>query len=354
TLIFNFGRNEVKSFLLSNALYWIEHFHIDGLRVDAVASMLYLDYSREQGEWIPNRLGGRENLEAIEFLKEMNTLVYGHFPGVMTLAEESTAWPAVSRPTYSGGLGFGFKWNMGWMNDVLDFMAREPVHRKYHHGDMTFGMLYAYHENFVLPLSHDEVVHGKGSLLGKMPGDDWQQFANLRLLYAYMYGFPGKKLLFMGAEIAQRTEWNYATSLEWQILEHAPHRGVQSLLRDLNSLYRTQPALHASEHEPSGFAWIDHQDVEASVLAFERRHNDEVLIFICNFTPVARSGYRVGLPRPGTWREEINTDATDYAGSGVGNTGVVTATDEAWHGRRWSAVMDLPPLAALVLSPIRG
>lgn len=351
TLIFNFGRNEVKSFLLSNALFWLEKFHIDGLRVDAVASMLYLDYSREQGEWIPNRFGGRENLEAIDFLREMNTLVYGQFPGVMTLAEESTAWPAVSRPTYAGGLGFGFKWNMGWMNDVLGFMAKEPVHRKYHHGDMTFGMLYAYHENFVLPLSHDEVVHGKGSLLGKMPGDDWQQFANLRLLYAYMYGFPGKKLLFMGAELAQRTEWNYATSLDWHVLEHEPHRGVQRLLRDLNALYRTQGALHASDHEPAGFAWIDHQDVEASVLAFERRHNDDVVVFICNFTPVVRGGYRVGLPRPGTWHELVNTDAGDYAGSGVGNTGIVKTEDEAWHGRRWSAVLDLPPLAALVLAP---
>ncbi|MBT4099353.1 MAG: 1,4-alpha-glucan branching protein GlgB [Gemmatimonadetes bacterium] len=352
TLIFNFGRSEVKSFLLSNALFWLERFHVDGLRVDAVASMLYLDYSRKSGEWIPNRDGGRENLEAIDLLREMNILVYEHCPGVMTLAEESTSWPGVSHPTFSGGLGFGFKWNMGWMNDVLGFMAKEPVHRKFHHGDMTFGMLYAYHENFVLPLSHDEVVHGKGSLLGKMPGDEWQQFANLRLLYTYMYGFPGKKLLFMGAELGQRSEWDYAAQLDWALLEHEEHRGIQNLLRDLNHLYVSQSALHASDHEPSGFAWIDHQDVEASVLSFERRHHDQVLVFICNFTPVVRRGYRVGLPRPGTWAEVVNSDATDYAGSGVGNTGAVDTDDVASHGRRWSVVLDIPPLAALVLSPL--
>jgi len=354
TMIFNFGRNEVKSFLLSNALFWLERFHVDGLRVDAVASMLYLDYSREPGEWVPNRHGGRENLEAIDLLREMNTLVYGHFPGTMTLAEESTSWPAVSHPTYAGGLGFGFKWNMGWMNDVLGFMAKEPIHRKFHQGDMTFGMLYAYHENFILPLSHDEVVHGKGSLLGKMPGDDWQQFANLRLLYCYMYGFPGKKLLFMGSEFGQRSEWNYSIQLEWSSLDHRPHQGVQSLMRDLNHLYGARPCLYASDHDPSGFAWIDHQDVEASILSFERRHGDDVLVFVCNFTPVVRRGYRVGLPRPGTWLEQINTDAADYGGSGVGNTGSVEAEDEVSHGRSWSAVLDLPPLAALVLSPPRA
>ncbi|MBQ35834.1 MAG: 1,4-alpha-glucan branching protein GlgB [Candidatus Latescibacteria bacterium] len=352
TLIFNFGRAEVCSFLLSNARFWLDRYHVDGLRVDAVASMLYLDYSREAGEWIPNRDGGRENLEAIEFLKQMNILVHGDYPGVLTLAEESTAWPAVSQPTYSGGLGFGFKWNMGWMNDMLQYMSRDPIHRRHHQSDLTFGMLYAYTEHFVLPLSHDEVVHGKGSLLDKMPGNEWQKFANLRLLYAYMFTFPGKKLLFMGGEFGQWQEWNYKRDLEWACLQYGPHAGVQSLVRDLNSMYRSHPCLYATDADPAGFEWIDCHDAESSAIAFERRSGDDrPLVVICNFTPIAREGYRVGLPRPGRWVENLNTDAGVYGGSGAGNDGVVLAEPEPWHHRRWSAAMRLPPLSVLVLQP---
>ena len=352
TLIFNFGRDEVRSFLLSSALFWLDRYHVDGLRVDAVASMLYLDYSRQGDDWIPNRLGGRENLDAIAFLQQTNALVYGNHPGALTLAEESTAWPAVSQPTYVGGLGFGFKWNMGWMNDVLGYMEMDPVHRRYHQSDLTFGMLYAYTENFLLPLSHDEVVHGKGSLLDKMPGDEWQKFANLRLLLAYMYGFPGKKLLFMGGEFGQWQEWNYRRGLEWASLEYERHRGVQRLVRDLNRLYRDKACLHQTDCDPVGFEWIDCRDETHSALAFERRSVDgDCLVVVCNFTPVPRVDYRLGLPRPGAWDEVFNSDAADYGGSGLGNAGVVVAEDEPWHERRWSVRLTLPPLAVLVLRP---
>ena len=352
TLIFNFGRAEVRSFLLSNARFWLDRYHVDGLRVDAVASMLYLDYSRTEGEWIPNRHGGRENLEAMEFLKGMNILVHADFPGVLTLAEESTSWPQVSHPTEAGGLGFGFKWNMGWMNDMLRYMARDPIHRRHHQSDLTFGLLYAFSENFVLPLSHDEVVHGKGSLLNKMPGDEWQKFANLRLLYGYMFTSPGKKLLFMGGEFGQWQEWDYQRDLAWSSLQYGPHAGLQSLVRDLNLLYRGHPGLHASDSDPAGFEWIDCSDAASSTLAFERRSQDgDSLVVMCNFTPVARQTYRIGLPRPGRWTECLNTDADTYGGSGVGNGGAVLAEDVPWHNRRWSASLCVPPLAALVLRP---
>lgn len=350
TLIFNFGRSEVRSFLLSNAAYWFERFHVDGIRVDAVASMLYLDYSRQPGEWIPNPQGGRENLPAVELLKQMNIMVYGRFPGAVTVAEESTAWPAVSQPTYAGGLGFGYKWNMGWMNDVLRYMARDPVHRRYHTSDLTFGMLYAYSENFILPLSHDEVVHGKRSLLDKMPGDAWQKFANLRLLLAYMYAHPGKKLLFMGSEFGQWSEWDHDKSLDWHLLEHDPHRGVQLLTRDLNHLYRGHPALHRSDADPAGFEWIDCQDVEHNVIAFLRRSaSGEELVFVGNFSPQPRDHYRVGLSSSGLYAELLNTDAAAYGGTDVGNAGLVESVEEPWHGRPHSAQLRLPPLAALVL-----
>lgn len=353
TMVFNYGRDEVRSFLLSNALFWLEHYHVDGLRVDAVASMLYLDYSRKAGEWVPNRHGGRENLEAIEFLKELNTAVYARCPGAVMIAEESTAWPAVSRPVYAGGLGFGFKWNMGWMNDVLHYMAREPVHRKWHHGDLTFSMIYAYHENFVLPLSHDEVVHGKGSLLAKMPGDDWQKFANLRLLYGFMYGHPGKKLLFMGAELAPWHEWRHGGQLDWNLLQYAPHRGIQQWLRDLNALYCQQPSLHKTDADPRGFAWIDCLDMENSVVSFLRRAEGERdLIFACNFTPVPRDVYRLGVPSVGRYRELLNSDAQFYGGSGVGNSGEVVANASSWHGQPASLELRLPPLGILVLQQV--
>ena len=350
TMVFNYGRDEVRSFLLSNAFFWFERYHVDGLRVDAVASMLYLDYSRQEGEWVPNAYGGRENLEAIDFLKQLNTAVYAHCPGAMMIAEESTSWPAVSRPIYAGGLGFGFKWNMGWMNDVLRYMEREPIHRRYHQSDLTFGMLYAYHENFVLPLSHDEVVHGKRSLLDKMPGDAWQKFANLRLLYGFMYGHPGKKLLFMGAELAQWGEWNHAGQLDWNLLEFEPHRGVYSWVRDLNRLYRTHPALYRTDVHPEGFEWIDSLDSEHSVVAFLRRADGEkTLVFACNFTPVPREDYRLGLPEQGPYREVLNSDAEIYGGSGMGNGGEVATEAVPYHGRPHSARLRLPPLGMLVL-----
>jgi 1,4-alpha-glucan branching enzyme len=353
TMVFNYGRDEVRSFLLSNALFWLEHYHVDGLRVDAVASMLYLDYSRKAGEWVPNRHGGRENLEAIEFLKELNTAVYARCPGAVMIAEESTAWPAVSRPVYAGGLGFGFKWNMGWMNDVLHYMAHEPVHRKWHHGDLTFSMIYAYHENFVLPLSHDEVVHGKGSLLAKMPGDDWQKFANLRLLYGFMYGHPGKKLLFMGAELAPWHEWRHAGQLDWSLLQYAPHRGIQQWLRDLNALYCQQPSLHKTDADPRGFAWIDCLDMENSVVSFLRRaEGGRDLIFACNFTPVPRDVYCLGVPSVGRYRELLNSDAQFYGGSGVGNSGEVVASASSWHSQPASLELRLPPLGILVLQQV--
>ena len=347
TAIYNFGRREVVSFLVNNALYWAEKFHIDGLRVDAVASMLYLDYSRKAGEWIPNERGGRENLEAVSFLQKMNTAVYGHHPGVITIAEESTSWPKVSQPVHEGGLGFGFKWNMGFMHDTLQYFAREPIHRKHHHNDLTFGLLYAFSENFVLPLSHDEVVHGKGTLLDKMAGDDWQKFANLRAYYAFMWGYPGKKLLFMGQEFAQRREWSEERALDWHLLDHAPHQGVLKLVRDLNYLYRSRPALHGRDCEPEGFSWMIADDKENSVFAWVRYAPDgNPVAVVSNFTPVPRDDYSVPLPTAGRWREILNTDATDYGGSGKGNGGAVEATADERGGT--FATMLLPPLSTLM------
>ncbi|MCB9730538.1 MAG: 1,4-alpha-glucan branching protein GlgB [Deltaproteobacteria bacterium] len=354
TLIYNFGRSEVRNFLTSNALFWADRYHVDGLRVDAVASMLYLDYSRT--EWIPNALGGRENLEAIAFLRTLNEQLYGHFPGTITVAEESTAWPMVSQPTYLGGLGFGYKWNMGWMHDTLKYMAEDPVHRRYHHDKMTFGLIYAFTENFVLPLSHDEVVHGKGSLIGKMPGDAWQKFANLRAYYGFMWTHPGKKLLFMGGEFGQWREWNHDQSLDWHLLDAPEHRGLQTLVRDLNRLYRQRPELHARDCQPEGFEWIDGGDAEHSIYSYLRRGEGErqVAAVVCNFTPVPRHGYRLGLPFSGRWREVLNTDAEVYGGSNTGNGGAVEAADEGWNGRPASAIVTLPPLGTLVLVPDQG
>ena len=354
TLVFNYGRLEVANFLLTNALFWLDRYHVDGLRVDAVASMLYLDYSRKAGEWVPNRYGGNENLEAIAFLKRFNEVVYARHPDVLTVAEESTAWPMVSRPTHLGGLGFGFKWNMGWMHDLLAYMSRDPVHRKHHHDQLTFGLLYAFHENFVLPLSHDEVVHGKGALYQKMPGDDWQRAANLRAFYGFMYGHPGKKLLFMGGEFGQTREWHHDRSLDWHLLDAGPyHRGLQRLVRDLNHLYREAPALHEVDFEPAGFEWIDCNAWAESVVAFVRRAHDprDVVLVVCNLTPVTRHGWRVGVPAPGFWRERLNTDAEAYGGSGRGNAGGVWAAPVPWHGQPHSVALTLPPLAALILAP---
>ncbi len=349
--IFNYGRNEVCSFLISSALFWLDRYHADGLRVDAVASMLYLDYSRQEGEWMPNKYGGRENLEAISFLRRLNEEVYKHYPDVQTIAEESTAWPMVSRPTYVGGLGFGLKWDMGWMHDTLRYIAHDPVHRRYHHNELTFSMLYHFHENLVLPLSHDEVVHGKGSLLGKMPKDDWQKFANLRLLLAYMYAQPGKKLLFMGGEFGQWREWLHDESLEWHLAGFDRHVGLQRLVADLNGLYRYEPALHELDCDPAGFEWIDANDADNSVLSFIRRgrSTDDIVVVACNFTPVPRYNYRVGVPRSGFWREVLNSDATEYWGSGHGNFGGIEAEAIAFHGRPYSLRLTLPPLAAVFL-----
>jgi 1,4-alpha-glucan branching enzyme len=357
TRVFNYGRNEVANFLIGNALYWLERYHIDGLRVDAVASMLYLDYARKPGEWIPNQFGGNENLEAIAFLKRFNEVAYHYYPGIMTIAEESTAWPRVSRPTDLGGLGFGFKWNMGWMHDLLFYMSRDPVHRKYHQNQLTFGLLYAWHENFILPLSHDEVVHGKGSLHQKMPGDDWQKFANLRCFYAFMYGHPGKKLLFMGGEFGQTREWNHDQNLDWHLLGMGPyHEGLQRLVRELNRLYRSEPALHQVDFDPAGFQWIDCSDSEQSVVSFVRRAKDpaEFVLVVCNFTPVPRHGYRIGVPTPGFYRELLNTDARLYGGGDVGNVGGARAEPVACHGQPHSLVLTLPPLATVILRPARG
>ena len=347
--IFNFGRNEVRSFLLSSAIFWLDRYHADGLRVDAVASMLYLDYSRKEGEWIPNPHGGRENLDAVDFLRTFNEAVYKSFPDTQTIAEESTAWPMVSRPTYLGGLGFGLKWDMGWMHDTLAYMAHDPIHRKYQHNDLTFRMLYAFTENFTLPLSHDEVVHGKGSLLGKMPGDDWQKFANLRLLYGNMYGQPGKKLLFMGCEFGQGREWNHEESLDWDLLRHPPHAGVQKWVEALNHTYSNEPALYESDLHAEGFEWIDGGDAEQSVISFLRkgRTNQDTILIVLNFTPIPRTRYRVGVPRGGRWREILNSDAKEYGGSGWGNFGGVEATPAPAHGRRYSLSLSLPPLSAL-------
>jgi 1,4-alpha-glucan branching enzyme len=355
TLIFNYGRHEVANYLVSNAIFWLDRYHIDGLRVDAVASMLYLDYSRKDGEWEPNCFGGRENLEAIEFLKTFNVQVHGHFPGTLTIAEESTAWPGVSRPTYLGGLGFSLKWNMGWMNDTLRYMRHDPVHRKYHHDELTFSLIYAFHENFVLPFSHDEVVHGKGSLLDQMPGDLWQKFANLRLLYTYMWCHPGKKLLFMGSEFGQWREWNFDASLDWHLLQHDTHRGLSKAVADLNMLVRREPALHQLDFDGRGFEWIDCHNWQDSVLAFVRRgeNPDDFLVVCCNFTPVPREGYRLGVPRGGTYAEIFNGDSAWYGGMNVGNAGGLEAEPVPHHGRDHSVSLTLPPLAAVVLKPRR-
>ncbi|RUT34841.1 1,4-alpha-glucan branching protein GlgB [Arsenicitalea aurantiaca] len=353
TLIYNFGRNEVFNFLLANALFWLDRFHIDALRVDAVASMIYLDYSRQPGEWIPNRFGGNENLEAVSFLREMNAQAYARHPGIQTIAEESTAWPGVSRPVDQGGLGFGYKWNMGWMHDTLDYMSRDPIHRRHHQGQLTFGIHYAFTENFVLPLSHDEVVHGKGSLLGKMPGDRWQKFANLRAYFAFMWTHPGKKLLFMGGEFGQAREWNHDQSLDWHLLDDPLHQGVQALVADLNRLYRATPALHERDCDPEGFEWIDASDAENSVFIFMRKgfEGSPPAIIVCNMTPVVRSEYRIGVPFGGRWREVLNSDAERYGGSNVGNAGHLNALDESWHGRPSSLSVTLPPLGTLVFVP---
>ena len=350
THIFNYGRKEVKSFLLSSAHYWLAECHIDGLRVDAVASMLYLDYSRKAGEWIPNKYGGRENLEAIEFLRELNVMVHRDFPGALSCAEESTSWPMVSRPVHLGGLGFSMKWNMGWMNDTLSYIGNDPVHRRYHHNQLTFSQIYAYSENFLLPLSHDEVVHGKASLLGKMPGDAWQKFANVRLLLAYQFAASGKKLNFMGNEFAQGREWRSGGELDWGLLGIDWHRGVQTMMRDLNRLYRDEPALHELDFEQDGFRWIDCNDADQSILCFERRARDGSSIVVAlNFTPVPRHGYRVGLPKPGAWREVFNSDSIFYAGSNAGNAGVIASQPFPWMGQDQSAAIILPPLGALIL-----
>ena len=350
TLIFNFGRHEVSNFLIANAVFWCERFHIDGLRVDAVASMLYLDYSRKEGEWVPNQFGGRENIEAVEFLKKFNHVVHTECPGVLTIAEESTAWPQVTRPPYLGGLGFSLKWNMGWMHDTLDYFGREPVHRKYHQNDLTFAMIYHYHENFILPLSHDEVVHGKHSLRGRMPGDDWQGFANLRTLFAYQWLFPGKKLLFMGCELGQTTEWNANAQVDWALLEAGPfHLGLQRYVADLNKLYQREPALWELDYDYDGFTWVDCSDAENSVLSFLRHSRDRQsqMLVILNLTPVPRSAYRVGLPRGGHWSEVLNSDAEIYGGSNQGNAGGVTADEYKVHGQPFSAQFTLPPLGVV-------
>ncbi|WP_349294828.1 1,4-alpha-glucan branching protein GlgB (plasmid) [Thioclava sp. 'Guangxiensis'] len=350
TLIYDYGRREVRNFLVANALYWMHVYGVDGLRVDAVASMLYRDYSRPAGEWVPNKDGGRENYEAISFLQEMNREVYAQMPEAMTVAEESTSFPGVSRPVHEGGLGFGYKWNMGWMNDTLDYFHRDPVHRQHHHGQLTFGLVYAFSENFVLPISHDEVVHGKGSMIDKMPGDGWEKFANLRAYYGFMWGHPGKKLLFMGCEFAQGREWNHDRSLDWYLLDHPLHAGTQSLVRDLNRIYRETPALHRDDLGADGFEWLVSDDAQQSVLAFLRKDDAGGLVaVICNLTPVERCGYRLGLPVAGRWREILNTDAACYGGSGGGNMGEVIAGPETSHGRPTSACLTLPPLSVLFL-----
>jgi 1,4-alpha-glucan branching enzyme len=350
TFVFDFGRREVRNFLVANALYWLEEFHVDGLRVDAVASMLYLDYSRNEGEWVPNVHGGRENLEAVSFLQEMNATVYKRVPGVVTIAEESTSWPGVTRPTHLGGLGFGFKWNMGWMHDTLSYLSRAPIYRQYHHNDMTFSMMYAYTENFVLPISHDEVVHGKGSMLNKIPGDRWQQMATLRAAYAYMWAHPGKQLLFMGQEFGQGHEWAESRSLDWWLLDGPDHRGVSRLVSDLNRVYKDTPALWSQDSDPAGFHWIDANDASGNVYSFVRFGSDgSMLACIANFSSVPHEGYRVGLPKAGRWDEVVNTDAGVYFGSDVGNFGGVDAVDEPWHGQPASAALRVPPLGALWL-----
>ena len=350
--IFNYGRNEVRGFLMSSGLFWLDKYHLDGLRVDAVASMLYLDYARKEGEWIPNRYGGNENLEAIDFLRKMNEAVYRDHPDAVTIAEESTAWPMVSRPVYLGGLGFGMKWNMGWMHDNLSYMKEDPVNRKYHHGKLTFSLIYAFNENFVLPLSHDEVVHGKGSLIGKMPGDAWQQFANLRALYGYMWAHPGKKMLFMGGEFGQRREWTHDGELEWWVNERPEHAGVQRFVKDLNRVYRSEPALYQVDFSWEGFEWIDASDAQSSVIAFLRKAKNDpgaTLLVVCNFTPLPRTNYVLGVPQAGFWREIVNSDATDFGGAGWGNLGGAESAPVGAHGRPDSLSLTLPPLSTLIL-----
>ena len=354
TLVFNFGRHEVRNFLISNALFWLREYHIDGIRVDAVASMLYLDYSRRAGEWIPNAFGGREDLDAVEFLKELNEVMYGREPGVISAAEESTAWPGVSRPTYLGGLGFGFKWNMGWMHDTLAYFQQDPIYRRYHHHELTFSLMYAFSENFVLPLSHDEVVHGKGSLYTKMAGSDpWQKLANLRAMYAYMWAHPGKKLLFMGQEFAQPAEWSEERSLDWHLLENPAHAGIQALVRDLNHAYRSEPALYERDSDPGGFWWLEPNDTDRNIIAFARQSlgGERVIVFVANLSPVPQEHYRLGLPRSTRWREAINTDSSFYGGGDVGNLGAVMPEPIPWHGEPFSAEITLPPLAAVWLVP---
>ncbi len=350
SLVFNYGRNEVRSFLISNALFWLQHYHADGLRVDAVASMLYLDYSREDGEWEPNIFGGRENLETISFLKDFNEAVYTNFDGVQTIAEESTSFPMVSRPTFSGGLGFGMKWMMGWMHDTLQYFKKETVYRKYHQNDLTFSMTYAFSENFMLPLSHDEVVYGKRSILGRMPGDEWQRFANLRLLYGYMFTHPGSKLLFMGAEFGQSAEWNFEGSLDWHLLEFGYHEGIQKEITDLNALYKSNPALHEKQFSPEGFEWINYSDHQNAVMSYIRKGNNpkENLVVVCNFTPVVREDYRIGLPKKGKLIQIFNSDDTQYGGSGVTNSKSIKVEAEPWNGRDFSSALTLPPLSVIV------
>jgi 1,4-alpha-glucan branching enzyme len=348
TLIFNYGRNEVKNFLLSSAIFWLEEFHLDGLRVDAVASMLYLDYSREDNDWTPNQYGGNENLEAIDFFRELNTVTHQQHPGTVMMAEESTAWPGVTRPTWVGGLGFSMKWNMGWMNDILEYMKEDPVHRRYHHDQLTFGMLYAFTENFTLPFSHDEVVHGKGSLLSKMPGDEWQRFANLRLLYTMMFTYPGKKLLFMGCEFGQGTQWDSTRSLVWYVLDYPHHKGLQRLLKDLNRIYQAQPALFKHDFDNLGFEWIDCHDSEQSVISYRRKDENQDLIIVLNFTPVVRNHYRIGVPEPGTYEEIFNSDSSLYDGSQVAN-GAVLSEPIPWMNLPYSLSLTLPPLAGIIL-----
>ncbi|MDP2972499.1 MAG: 1,4-alpha-glucan branching protein GlgB, partial [Deltaproteobacteria bacterium] len=347
--IFNHGRNEVKAFLISSGLFWLKKYHIDGLRVDAVASMLYLDYGRKEGEWIPNEHGGRENIEAVDFIKRFNGAVYQDHPEVQTIAEESTAWPMVSRPTYVGGLGFGMKWNMGWMHDTLDYFSQDPIHRKYHHNQLTFSIWYAFFENFILSLSHDEVVYGKGSLLRKMPGNEWQKFANLRLLFGYMYGHPGKKLIFMGGEFGQWDEWYHESSLDWHLLQYPLHQGVQKWVRDLNHLYRVEPALYELDFRMEGFEWIDFHDWEGSIIIFLRKgkNTGDLFLIVCNFTPIPRQNYRTGVPRGGFWKEVLNSDSQTYGGSGHGNFGGLEASPIPSHGKYHSLSLTLPPLGVL-------
>jgi len=351
TLIYNYGRHEVRNFLIGSALFWLDTFHVDGLRVDAVASMLYLDYSRNEEDWIPNEYGGNENLEAIEFLKDLNSVCQSRFPGTLMMAEESTSWPQVTRPPAIGGLGFNLKWNMGWMHDTLDYLQQDPVFRQYHHDKLTFGLVYAFTENFLLPLSHDEVVHGKSSLIQKMPGDDWQQRASLRLLFSYMYTYPGAKLLFMGGEFGQRQEWSEKRELDWALLQYEGHQGIQKLVKDLNGLYRSDPALHRQSFSRAGFEWIDCHDSTQSIISYLRKGGDQQRVIIANFTPVPRHHYRIGVPTGGRWRELFNSDSTYYGGSNLGNPCAIEATDQPWMGRPQSLELTLPPLGLIVLGP---